>query len=583
MAFDGTVVRALAKELNKTISGGRIGKIAQPEKDELILTIRGIGKDKRLLLSANPSLPLICFEEEARPSSNQPPAFCMLLRKHIQNGKVTKVSQTDFERVLQIQIEHRDEMGDKAFKYLMIEIMGKHSNIILVDEDNIILDSIKRITPEISSVRTVLPNESYFIPRTEAKRNPLTESENDLISFIASGSTPLCKAVYESLTGFSPMLANELCERSGIDGDLQASSLSSVEQQKLSSALKELLSILKDGSFAPCIYYDKNGKPKDVTAFPCKLYSGLKEVPIDNISEALSSYYYEKSKADRLRQKSSDLRILLNHQLAKLSNKLKLQNKQLKDTEKREKYKLYGELLHVYGYDIPQKSSFYLADNYYDNNNKVQIALDPNLSPAQNAQAYFEKYSKAKRTYDALTKLIPETEQQLAYLDSIIMYLGKIKSEEDIFELKEDLIKNGFLKKHNDKKGLKAKSGKPSFLHYLSPNNRDIYVGKNNLQNEYLTFKLASKNDWWFHTKAVAGSHVILKNDNREEIPDEDFEAAAKLAAYYSSCETGKAEIDYTQRKNLIKPPGSPSGYVIYHTNYSMMIDNDISNLKQAE
>lgn len=582
MAFDGTVVRALSKELHENIAGGRIGKISQPEKDEILLTIRGSGKDKRLLMSANPSLPLICFVNENKASGNQAPAFCMLLRKHIQNGKIIEVKQIDFERVIKIKIEHRNEMGDMAYKYLIIEIMGKHSNIILINEDKIILDGIKRITPEISSVRTVLPNASYFIPSAGQKINPFNTKTSEIIEKMAGQNKEISRLIYETISGFSPMLGNELCCIAGIDNDIFGSALDEVQKLRLKQALEEIIDILKSDHYKPGIYYDKTGKPKDFTVFKSRLYHNLTSVSIPTVSDTLASYYYEKAKIDRLRQKSSDLRLLVNHLLTKNVNKLKLQEKQLLDTDKRDKYKLYGELLNVYAYDILPKASFYDADNYYDNNNKLRIKLDPALTPSQNAVKYFEKYNKAKRTFDALSSLIPETRQQIAYLESIIMYLNKLKSEQDIEDLKEELIKNGFLKRRPSRKLNKTKT-KSQPLHYLSPGGRDIFVGKNNLQNDELSFKFAGKNDWWFHSKTVPGSHVILKNDKNEEIPDEDFEAAARLAAYYSSNETGKTQIDYTQKKNLIKPPASPSGYVIYHTNYSMIIDNDISNLRPVE
>lgn len=584
MAFDGMTVRALAEELNNTIVDGRISKISQPEKDEIILTIRGIKKDKKLIISANPSLPLICFVNESKLSGNNAPAFCMLLRKHIQNGKITKVSQVDFERVIKIQIEHRNEMGDMAYKYLMVEIMGKHSNLLLIDEKNIILDAIKRITPDISSVRTVLPYEPYFIPTATDKLNPLSVSVDEMITKISKVSAPLSKAIYESITGFSPMLANEVCTICGIDYDISANTMNKEISSNLKTALTSIISLIKENIYTPYIYYDYDGKPRDFTVFYAKTYSNLKAVQMDYISDTLLHYYYEKAKNDRLRQKSSDLRQLINNLLAKSINKLSLQEKQLNDTKKREKYKLFGELLNVYSYDIPKKASFYEADNYYDDNKKVKISLDPNLSPNQNSVKYFEKYSKAKRTFDALSKLIPETKQQTEYLKSILMYLNKLKSEDDISALKEDLTKNGFLKKHsaNQNKKLKKQS-KLQPLHYLSPNGKNIYVGRNNLQNDELSFKFAGKNDWWFHAKSIAGSHVILKNEDNTQIADEDFEAAARLAAYYSSSEENKVEIDYTQKKHLIKPPAAPSGYVIYHTNFSMLIDNDISQLRLME
>lgn len=580
MAFDGTVIRALAKELRDSIVGGRISKISQSEKDEIMLLIRGQGQDRRLMMSANPSLPLICFVDEAKPAIGNAPAFCMLLRKHIAGGRITDVRQIEFERALCIEIEHINEMGDMGQKQLIIEIMGKHSNIILINNDGIILDGIKRITPEISSVRSIMPNEKYFIPESKGKLNPLTSDISEISDRLNASAAPLSKAIYEILTGFSPMLANELCHRAKVDAEQKYSLLTPQERNQLLDALEHIINILHKDSYSPCIYYEQGGKPKDFSAFKISAYEGLRTVQPSGISEALKSYYYEKSVIDRLKQKSSDLRQLINNLLSKNVNKLKLQEKQLSDTDKREKYRLYGELLNAYAYDIPEKSEAYTAANYYDDNRPVKISLDPTLSASKNAQKYFDKYGKAKRTYEALSELIPKTKADIEYLSTILMYLNRLSTEADIEALKEDMAKNGFLKKSQASKS--GKSKKPAALpplHYVTESGRDIYVGRNNVQNDELSFKLSSKHDWWFHSKSVPGSHVIMKANADEEIPDSDYEAAAGLAAFYSSSEGGRVEIDYTLRKNLIKPPSAPSGYVIYHTNYSMSIDGDISRL----
>lgn len=578
MAFDGTVIRALANELSQNLENGRISRIIQPEKDEIMLTIRGIGNDKRLLISANPSIPLICFVNENKLSLGNSPAFCMLLRKHILNGRIISVTQIEFERAIKIEIEHLNEMGDMGKKYLIIEIMGKHSNIILTDDKDIILDGIKRITPEISSIRNVLPNEPYFIPNSN-KLNPLKSDTNYIINSIIKNNLPVFKAIYETISGFSPILANEICHIAKIEPEKSAIKLDDEDINGLKNALNIIFNILKNNEFSPVIYY-KNNTPRDFSVFPLSIFTNIDKINQPTISDAVLNFYYEKAKHDRLKQQSSDLRQLINNLTSKSVNKLKIQEKQLSDTLKKDKYKLFGELINAYLYDIKDNSSYYDAMNYYDDNKIIKIPLDPTLSAAKNSIKYYNKYNKLKRTATALNELIPITRQEIEYLNGISMYLEKLKSKDDISALKDDLIQNGFLnKKSLRKNNNKIKKPKLEPLHYITKNNRDIFVGRNNIQNDELSFKLANKNDWWFHAKNIAGSHVILRTGINENIEDEDFETAARLAAFYSSSNSPKTEIDYTQRKNLIKPPAAKSGYVIYHTNYSMVIDNDISDI----
>ncbi len=578
MAFDGTVIRALAKELSENLENGKISKIIQPEKDEIMLTIRGNGKDKRLLISANPSIPLICFVNENKAAPDNSPAFCMLLRKHILNGRIISIKQIYFERAIKIEIEHLNEMGDMGKKYLIVEIMGKHSNIILIDDKDVILDGIKRITPEISSIRNVLPNEPYFIPKSN-KLNPLSVDIDDILNEIHKSNLSIFKAIYETISGFSPILANEICYMANIEPEKITADFDNKEIESLKNALNKIFNILKNNEFNPVIYY-KNVTPKDFSAFPLSIFSSINKVNQSTTSDTILNFYYEKAKHDRLKQKSSDLRQLINNLISKSVNKLQLQEKQLSDTLKKDRYKLYGELLNAYLYDIKENRSYYEAMNYYDDNKIIKIPLDPTLSAAKNSVKYYNKYNKLKRTAIVLNELIPVTKQEIEYLNSISMYLEKLSSEDDISALRNDLKENGFLsKKSLNKNNKKIKKPKLEPLHYITKNGRDIFVGRNNIQNDELSFKIANKNDWWFHAKNVAGSHVILRTGINENIEDEDFETAARLAAFYSSSSNTKIEIDYTQRKNLIKPPAAKSGYVIYHTNYSMLIDSDISDI----
>ena len=570
MAFDGIVVANLVRDLNDKIVSGRISKIAQPEKDELILTIKGNRENIRLLISANASLPLLYFTETNKPGPLTAPNFCMLLRKHISGGRIVSVTQPGLERVVRIEVEHLDDMGDLRRKFLIVELMGKHSNIIFCDDRNLILDSIKHISAQVSSVREVLPGREYFIPHAGEKKDPLTITEEAFKELIKGTPQILSKALYLDLTGLSPVAAAQICHLASLDGDISAKELSDAELTHLYHAFSWVMDDVRQGKFTPNIVYQKE-KPAEFASIPLTMYEGgdYRSVSFPSISALLEQYYAEKNAVSRIHQKSTDLRKILSNSLERSYKKRDLQQKQLKDTEKREKYRIYGELLNTYGYNIPEGEKSFSCTNYYDNT-EVTIPLDPTLSARENAVRYFEKYNKQKRTFEATTDQLMQTQAEIEHLESISTFLDIARKEEDLAQIKEELTEYGYIKRHFSG-GKKQKKIISRPFHYLSSDGFHIYVGKNNYQNEELTFKLASGNDWWFHAKGIPGSHVIVKSEGRE-LPDRVFEEAGALAAYYSKGRNqDKVEIDYIQRKNLKKVPGAAPGFVVYHTNYSLV------------
>lgn len=567
MALDGIALRCITNELATRLTNGRLYKIAQPETDELLFTIKNNKEQFRLLISANASLPLIYLTEENKLSPMTAPGFCMLLRKHLNNGRITGISQPGLERIIDFEIEHLNEMGDLCKKHLIVELMGKHSNIIFTDDENRIIDSIKHIPASVSSVREVLPGRSYFIPETIDKTNPLEADYNTFSEYVYSKPYALSKAIYTSLTGISPIVAENICHKASIDSDVPANTLNENERLHLYNMFSLMADDIKNGQFNPGIYYN-NEEPVEFSALPLDMLSSYSFSPYSSMSEVLYAYYAKKNTISRVRQKSSDLRRVVSTTLERDYKKLDLQLKQLKDTEKREKYRIFGELINTYGYNISEGSNSFTAFNYYTNE-EVSIPLDPTLLPKENAVKYFDRYNKLKRTFEALTELTEETKKEIAYLESVSNALDIALYEEDLTDLKEELIESGFIKRKAKKEKARVKSAP---FHYISSDGFHIYVGKNNLQNEELTFKLANGNDIWFHAKDMAGSHVILKTENKE-IPDRAYEEAAALAAYYSkSRNQEKVEVDYTERKNIKKPPASNPGFVIYHKNYSMNI-----------
>jgi len=590
MAFDGITIANLAKELNDLLAGGRIQKVAQPEKDELILTIKQYDIYK-LFLSAVASLPLVYLTENTKPSPLTAPNFCMLLRKHFNSARIVSITQPGLERSLDFKIEHLDELGDLTVKHLIIEIMGKHSNIILCDENYVIVDSIKHISGFVSSVREVLPGRSYFLPQTVEKANPLTLTLEELKQFVLEKPMPLSKALYTGLTGISPVMAEELCHRAGLPSDQSANTLSEDFGLHLYKILERFTASIKEGSFSPCIVF-KDNAPVEFSAVPLSCY---KEHPAENqeikqydsISTVLEDYYAKKNQITRIRQKSADLRRIVNTAIEREAKKYDLQLKQLKDTEKRENYKVYGELITAYGYGVEPGSKSMQALNYYTNE-EITIPLDETLSPMENAKKYFEKYNKLKRTHEALSVFIKETKEALDYMESVRLSLDLSLTEDDLNAIKEELIESGYLRRHIDKNTKKKPQKvklKHTPFHYLSSDGYHLYVGKNNLQNDELTFQFATGADWWFHAKGIPGSHVILKSQGMDaEIPDRAYEEAAALAAYYSKGrDNDKVEIDYVEKKQVKKPAGGKPGFVVYYTNYSMMATPDISALKLLE
>lgn len=578
MAFDGVTIAGIVSELKDKLIGNRIYKIAQPEKDELLLTVKGSCGQVRLLMSADASLPLLYLTQQNKTNPMTAPNFCMLLRKHLQNARIVSVAQPGLERIVRFELEHLNELGDLCRKYLIIELMGKHSNIIFCDDKDMIIDSIKHISGMVSSVREVLPGRIYFIPKTQDKAELLACTKDEMAAVLRAKNVPLFKAVYTGFTGISPSIAQELCYRAGVDADLPSAGVEAEALERMASVLTSLAEDIKNTNFDYNVVYENN-QPVEYAAVRLSSYKEEQRRRFESVSALLEYYYAEKNTITRIRQRSVDLRKIVATALERNVKKYDLQIKQLQDTEKRETYRVYGELLNAYGYGVEAGAKSMEALNYYTDQ-MITIPLDPMLSAGENAKKYFDKYQKLKRTYEALTTLTKETKEEIDHLSSISISLDIALKEEDLVQIKEELIESGYIRRKGGTKREKITS-KP--FHYLSSDGYHIYVGKNNYQNEELTFKFATGNDWWFHTKGIPGSHVVVKS-NGEELPDRVFEEAGKLAAHYSQARgQEKVEIDYTQKKNVKKPNGSKPGFVVYYTNYSLVIDSDIAGIVQIE
>ena len=588
MAFDGIVISNIVRDLKEKLVGGRILKISQPEKDELIITVKNYNQYK-LFISADASLPLIYLSSEKKEAPLNAPNFCMLLRKHLGTARIIDVYQPEFERIINIELEHLDEMGDLCHKTLIVEIMGKHSNIIFCDSDGKIIDSIKHVSGAISSVREVLPGRDYFITKTQDKLNPLNVTSEEFYEKMKAFKGEIGKALYMGITGFSPLSANEVVFRAGFDADMNTEGLTEDLGIHLYRVFEGFMDEISEGSYKPCIVY-KNDEPSEFSAVELRLFEGSEEYSIkyfESVSEVLEAYYSEKNLVTRIRQKSADLRKVVANCIERVSKKRDIQLQQLKDTEKRDKYKLYGELLTTYGYGIEPESKSAVVNNYYTNED-ITIPLDPDFSAIENAKRYYNKYSKLKRTYEAVTEQLEQSNEELRHLDSIRVALDIAVLEDDLTAVRNELAEYGYIKSHfgarDNKGGNRKNSGsriKSVPMHFVTEDGFHIYVGKNNYQNDELTFKFATGGDWWFHAKKMAGSHVVVKTDGKE-LPDRVYEQAAALAAYYSKAgKNEKVDVDYLERKNVKKPNGARPGFVVYYTNYSMTVYPSTEGLTQ--
>ena len=579
MAFDGIVISNLSYELHSNLVGGRISKISMPEDNELIFTIKNNAKTYRLLVSASASLPLVYLTDVNKPAPKVAPAFLMLLRKYIGTAKINNIFQMGLERILCFELEHLNELGDLSHKRMYIEIMGKHSNIIFTDENNKIIDSIKRISANMSSLREVLPGREYFLPEELKKKDLLNTELEEFIEILKSKEYPLSKSIYMNFAGISPLIAEEIILRASLLSQAPSTSLGELEYTHLFHTIQNLLEDINTHNFTPNIIY-KGEEAIEFSSINLYSYEGkeYKKESFDSVSKMLYDFYSSREAFVLNRQKSSDLRRIVNTALERASKKYDLQEKQLQDADKKDIYRVYGDLLNTYGYSLKGGESSFTTENFYDDNKEITIPLDKNKSAKENAKKYYDKYAKLSRTTKALSEEILKTKNDMEHLQSIQTALEVSSDDESLSQIRQELVDFGYIKKHSSAKKQKITSHP---YHYISSDGYDIYVGKNNYQNEELTFKVATGNDWWFHAKGIPGSHVILKSNNEEELPDRAYEEAAALAAFYSKAkDADKVEVDYIQKKNIKKVAGAAPGFVIYHSNWSM-VATPKANLQQ--
>lgn len=569
MAFDAIVVNSLARELNEMLEGTKIDKVYQPEKDEVCLKIRS-GKDNyKLVLSASPSHPRVYIADNyEKQNPKKAPVFCMTLRKHIQSGVIAGVVQVGFERIIRIAIDSYDELREKTRKYLYVEIMGKHSNIILVhDTENRILDSIKRVPPSVSRLRQILPGMAYELPPVQDKINPMANIDRqELIDRIRSCDMQIFKAIYSNILGLSPTVAREICYRLDIDKSMSSLEIGDGEIDRIIKEINLMFGKLELGQAYPNMIIDqKRDKIVEFSSIKLNQYEDLTEINFDRVSQAIESYYISKDIKDRINQRASAMKKSLQIKLDRVNNKIKKQNQELLESEKADDYRVKGELLTSYIYMVQKGMEEVELDNFYDNNSKIRVSLNKNLTPSENAQKYFKKYNKLKNASEEISKQIKINLEESEYLENSLLAIENCDNDKDLKEIREELIREGYIKSYRmPKKDIKPNA---QYLKYMSSGGNLIMVGKNNKQNDYLTLRLADNEDLWFHTKNIPGSHVVLKCAGKKVLDEEILEAAT-LAAYYSKAKmSANVPVDYTIKKHVKKPSGAKPGMVIYETN----------------
>ena len=575
MALDGLVIHCIVNELNKKLLGGKIDKVYQPENDEVVLHIRNNKENFKLVLSCSASNPRVYLANNYKKENPiNAPMFCMLFRKYIQGGNIVDISQIGFERIIKISVESFDELKEKTTKDIIIEIMGRHSNIILTHSlDNKIIDSAKRIPPSVSRVRQILPGQTYVLPPKQDKLNPIDEvSLNLFVDTLTSFNGPIFKAIYSKFLGVSPVIAKEICFRANIDENTLIDEISSNDISKVYKEFHNLFKFINNNIYNPSMIIDESiDKVLDFSCINLSQFSNLSIINDDSISKILENYYATKDIKDRIHQRSSDLRKSISIKLDRLYNKLNKQEKELIESENAEIYKIKGELITSYIYMIEKGMESVEVANFYDPEYKnITISLNPNFTPSENAQKYFKKYNKMKTAKKEITSQIEITKEEINYLENIILSIENCENLAELMDIREELSKVGYLRAKNNIKKETKLTTKPH--EFISSNGFKILVGKNNKQNDNLTLKIASNEDIWMHTKNIPGSHVIIKTEGKE-VPDETIFEGAMLAAFFSKSKmSSQVPVDYTKKKNVKKPNGSKPGMVIYETNSTIYV-----------
>ena len=573
MAFDAGMVSAIVNELNETILEARVEKVTQPEKDEIVLLLHAGRKNLRLVLSSGSNNPHFNITSVVKENPIVAPMFCMLLRKHLTGARVTSVTQLGFERAVEFGFDCFDEMGFRTMKYLVTETMGKYSNVILLNAEKKVVSALKIIDLAASSVRQILPGFPYELPPTQRKLCPLTVSESEFKAALsASGDMPADKFIAANFYGLAAITSREIALRAAGSSDRL---ISECDPDALWKSFESVRNIINENKSEPYLVSEISGRPVEYLFFEPREYGADYNVQkVESFGVLLDEYFGRRDKAERIKQRTSDIFRLLTNAEQRLTKKIALQKQDLAACADKDRYKLWGDLITANIWRLSRGEEKVELENYYsDDCAPITVPLDKRLSPQANAQRCYKKYNKSKTAEVELAKQIKIAESELGYIYTVFDSLSRAESESDILEIRDELYRSGYASRMKNYSAKKLQA--PKFMEFQTTDGKKLLVGKNNHQNDQLTTKVASKLDYWFHIKNQPGSHVILFCDG-EEPTDRDFTEAAVVAAYYSKASDGQnVPVDYTLVKNVRKPGGSKPGFVTYQTNYTAYVTPD--------
>ena len=581
MALDGAFVHFLTKELKDELCGARVSQIHQPNRDELIVAVRTFNGNKKLLISARANSPRVNFTKNAPENPASPPMLCMLLRKRLCGAKIFDVRQPDLERIVFIDFDATNDLGDPVRLTLAVEIMGKYSNVIFIDENGLIIDALKRVDPTMTTQRLVLPGMKYELPPAQNKLSMLNCEPSEIVKAIVGREPPekLNKAILNIVQGVSPIVCRELEYLITSGEELYTDEFDSQYMKRLDYYITKLTNAVRDFNGVPYCVAEPKGKPKDISFMGITQYGTAMTVTrAESFSELLDNFYLERDRADRMKVKGQDLLKLLTNASERISRKINTQRAELKQCADRETLRIYGDLLQANLYRIEKGSPFVDLKNFYDENmSVVRIKLDPSKSGSQNAQKYYKDYRKAKTAEQILTEQINLAEKELVYIDNVFDSLSRAETERELAEIRAELVQTGYIKSAKNK-GKEQKPLPP--LKFKTSDGFEVLVGRNNRQNDTLTLKTANNNDIWFHTKEIPGSHTILVTNGREPTDTAILEAA-KIAAYHSKAkDSTQVPVDYTQIRNVSKPQGAKPGMVIFVKNRTVYVKPEIKEVE---
>ncbi|MDR1913294.1 MAG: NFACT family protein [Clostridiales bacterium] len=589
--MDGFLIASVVNEIRDKLLDGRVDKVLQPESDEIIWAIRAKGSNYKLRMTASASQPRAHLTGLSKENPFTPPMFCMIMRKHLTGGRIVKIIQPRFERIIEIHVESRNEMRDLSIKRCVIEIMGKHSNIILLDHNGKVLDAIKHISFDKSSARQILPGLIY-VPPPGDKLNPLDMDKDKFLNLFPDehfyNDKKTCQEIFMSFNGINPRVSADLCERVSVAADTRISQISDEQKNSLYCSFNTLMDTVRNGKFDNRLILDSKGNPIEISCIYMERYKNSPRKDFESPSEMIESFVTERDRLYRINQKTADLRKQVKAAVERCVKKADIHRRTIDEIKDRATQKVMGELLTANIYAFQKGMTYFTALNYYEEGSpEVTIPLQADLTPAENAQWYFKKYNKAKRTFAALQDQIKNNNKDLEYLLSVQNSIDSAVDESDIADIREELIESGFLKKNRglNPGGSNSKSRKSKPLKYVSSDGFDIYVGKNNKQNDELTLRVAEPEDMWLHTKSIPGSHVIIRANGRA-VSDTAITEAAILAAFFSKGKnSSQVPVDYTLKRYVKKPNGARPGMVIYENNKTAFItpgEEDVKRLQKT-